>query len=643
MYKIYATRNDQTICIHNDEFMTEETKTISPSLTLAESNAGELSLKIPPTNAGYDFIERLNTEIYVTKADDEIWRGRVLTIKEDFQKNKTLKCEGELAYLNDTTQPQEEMVNLQPISKLSKILTTHNSKSSKKFYTGIVTVTDPNGSSSDYTNYESSMAAISNKLVAKFGGYINLRKGGYDNYIDYLREEDRPTSIQEVRFGDNLLDFTKSFDSTDFCTVVLPLGKQIGTEYADDGTSIGAYVTIESVNSGSPYLVNQEAVDRFGWIEKVVNYSNIEDPEELMMYGQLYLASSQFDNMVLECSAVDLSYLGTSSDYIRLSYNIHVISTPHGLDRYFPVTKITIPIDHPENTTFTMGTEVKVSMSAKSVSGTNSIYDKLNTYSQYVGTALDEAKQQASAIMNQATTGYVTTIKNNNGSEELLITNQPLANGYDTRFPREITYTSGITKYWRWNSNGLAYYNQDLVSQSNPTGMVTAWTMDGKFNADVITTGTLNAERVKAGVLSDKQGKFYLNMENGTIQMSNATLTGGSLTVGRFSLTNSGGLTSSYDGITSNYSYSGTVNIRTSVDESYTINLNSALAYFENNTLLSYIGYNKNFRYFNLYNYSGPINISSYKLDSYPALSESETTLRYIDLFSSKFLLLQIF
>ena len=45
-----------------------------------------------------------------------------------------------------------------------------------------------------------------------------------------------------------------------------------------------------------------------------------------------------------------------------------------------------------------------------------------------------------------------------------------------------------------------------------------AWTIDGRFVADFITTGTLNAALIRAGVLQDKTGKvFNLDLDGGTL------------------------------------------------------------------------------------------------------------------------------
>lgn len=54
----------------------------------------------------------------------------------------------------------------------------------------------------------------------------------------------------------------------------------------------------------------------------------------------------------------------------------------------------------------------------------------------------------------------------------------------------------------------------------------TAWTIDGKFNADFIQTGALNADLIKAGSISDAEGKFYLDMETGELVMQDGTFSG---------------------------------------------------------------------------------------------------------------------
>lgn len=530
MFKVYFKNGNQTACVYNDTFMTEGTKSVSPKLTLSEGNAGQFDIKVSPGNDGYNLIEMLKTEVTITKNDAEYWSGRIISVKEDFYKSRSVVCEGELAYLNDTTQPQIEYGEVTPRNFLSGVLTQHNNKCSKQFSVGSVTVT---GDYYRYTNYESTIQSINERLVGKLGGYIHLRKVNGVRYLDYIAESDRPSSNQEIRFGTNLLDFTKSFNSTEFCTVIVPLGARLNEEYTagDEGVErLDTYLTIESVNSGSPYLANQVGVDAFGWIERVVHFDDIDDPEELLYYARLYLSSVQFDNMVLEVNAVDMGYLGGNVDAINLSDKVYVISEPHGLNRSFPVTKVTIPLDNPGGTTFTMGSEVSVSLSTKTVNGNDYIMDRLE-HMPSSSEILNSAKANAAAIIDSFQTGYITITHNSNGSNELYITDRVIPDGYD---PANIPNL--CDRYWRWNVNGLGYYNKNKTRYNDPSSLVMAMTMNGEICADFITTGHLSADIINTGVIrsQDPNSKFVLNMTTGEVVMYNSTFHNGTFS-GNFS------------------------------------------------------------------------------------------------------------
>lgn len=74
------------------------------------------------------------------------------------------------------------------------------------------------------------------------------------------------------------------------------------------------------------------------------------------------------------------------------------------------------------------------------------------------------------------------------------------------------------TKLWRWNLGGLGYSS---TGYNGPYG--TAITMDGAIVADYITTGTLNAGLIKAGIIEDEAHKNYWNMISGEFKLSNGT------------------------------------------------------------------------------------------------------------------------
>lgn len=62
----------------------------------------------------------------------------------------------------------------------------------------------------------------------------------------------------------------------------------------------------------------------------------------------------------------------------------------------------------------------------------------------------------------------------------------------------------------RINMNGIGFSSKGIDGP-----YATAWTLDGAFVADYITTGTLDASLVKTGILTDAEGKNSINMLTG--------------------------------------------------------------------------------------------------------------------------------
>ncbi len=510
MYSIYA---DGT-CIYSDVFAVDSMKVINPKLTLEDNGAGSLAVTLPPHNAGYASIVRMVTDISVQKDGEEIWAGRVLSESEDFYRNRILYCEGELAYFNDSTQPPAEYSGLSVRGYLERLIAVHNSKVAENrcFTLGAVTVVDKNFPTY-YTNHDKTMAVF-NALVEQYGGHLRVRKVNGVRYLDYLAEYP-DTCSQVIQFGSNIIDFTKQWDSTEFATVIVPLGNRLEDSPIE---ALDAYLTVESVNHGSMYVQSNEAVAVYGWIEKAVTWDDVSDPAVLLEKAKAYLSDIQFDNMELELSALDLHYLDVDVEAVKLLDEIRVISRPHGLDRMFPVTKLEIPLDSPEQTQFKLGTTVKTSLTSVNNQISAAILKKIDDLPK-AHSILKEAKENATQIMNMATTGYITITKDDYGSETLYISNV-----------RDYTKAD---KLWKWNMNGLGYSNDG----GKTFGL--AITMDGSIVADYITTGVLNADVIRAGTLKDYGGNFILDFETGKLTMKKGSINIGN---GNFTVDEEGNL-----------------------------------------------------------------------------------------------------
>lgn len=75
------------------------------------------------------------------------------------------------------------------------------------------------------------------------------------------------------------------------------------------------------------------------------------------------------------------------------------------------------------------------------------------------------------------------------------------------------------TNLWRWNLNGLGF------SSSGVNGTYqTAITQDGAIVADFISTGVLNAEVIRAGMLSSSNEVSWFNLDDGTFNFGDSGL-----------------------------------------------------------------------------------------------------------------------
>lgn len=447
----------------------EELVLLDPKVTLEVNTAGSFEFKMPPKHPQYNLPKKMKSLVEVWHDDEQIFAGRPTTDNVDFYNRKHIKCEGELAYLNDSIQRPAEYHDMTVRGYLETLINIHNSQvdESKRFEVGIVTVTDNNDSLFRYTNYNSTMKEIKEDLVDDLGGYLRVRNHNGHRYIDYIAEFDNLCS-QSIQFGENLLDYAKNIDVRDIATAVIPLGARQET------SSIAALeerLTIKSVNNGVDYLVNNEAVKKYGFIVKTVTWDNVTTPEMLKSKGQKWLTDEQFENMVLEVKAVDLHYTDEQIEQFKLYDMIPVHSTPHGLNRNFPLSKMTISLNNPASNTFTLGTAVKDTLVNKTggiSSGVGDIIESIPIPSTIVQQAVD----QATALITAATRGNIVTT----ATEQLIM---------DTKD------VNTAKRVWRWNLNGFGYsstgYNGTYKS---------AITMDGWIVGERIAANSISGDKL---------------------------------------------------------------------------------------------------------------------------------------------------
>ena len=465
----------------------DDLKLIEPVIELEENNAGSFSFTIQDNHPSYDDIKRRKSIIKVYEDDEIIFAGMVYEIEEDFCKNKKVYCEGELSYLNDTIQRPAEYHDMTVRGLLETYIENHNAQvePEKQFKLGMVTVKDPNDSIYCYTNMETTLSCIKDDLLDDLGGIIRVRYMNNEKYIDYITEDDVRTNQQVIRLGENLINYTSNISSLDIATAIIPLGNRLEESPIE---ALDMRLDIKSVNNNLDYVSDSIAVSNFGWIYKTVVWDDVTDANILKSKGEKYLTDSQFDNLVIEVTALDMHLIDNNEMSIRLSDKIRIVSKPHGLkDKYFRLTKQTIYLNNPENNTITLGKEEHISLSAKTVQANNDVLKAMEKITP-ASTILKQAKKNASALINgNGENGYVVLHENEKGVVyEILVMDTPDINT--------------ATKIWRWNQNGLGYANSKDANGNWEFGL--AMTIDGQIVADYITTGTMNCDRLKGGTIN---------------------------------------------------------------------------------------------------------------------------------------------
>lgn len=479
----------------------DELALINPVVKLEENKAGSFTFMLPPAHPKYDVIKKRTSLIQVYQDEELIFSGICIEEKKTFYKQKTITCEGELTFFNDSVQRPRRYQRMTVRGLLEAYVANHNAQveDSKRFTVGQVTVTDPNDYIYCYTNMETTMQALKEDLVDDLGGFFRIRHEGGVRYLDYLADSPN-TNSQIIKIGKNLMDFTVNTDSSEIATAIIPLGCKL-EESPVEGLEVR--LTIESVNNGIDYVYSQDAVNTYGWIYKTVEWDDVTTAAILKSKGEKYLSDIQFENMVIEAKALDLHLTKKQIEQFKLSDQIRVLSAPHGLDRYFRLTKMTINLNNPEKNTITLGKDERLSLSAKTNQANQDIKKTIESIVP-ASKILSQAVANATQLIQTATNGYVTTIMNEDGTpKELLIMD---TNSIET-----------ATKVWRWNINGLGY------SSTGYNGPYTlAMTMDGSFVADFIKSGTMYADRIKGGTLTlgganDANGVMVMLDESGNV------------------------------------------------------------------------------------------------------------------------------
>ncbi|CAK1236211.1 GH25 family lysozyme [Fructobacillus fructosus] len=369
MYRVivYKNANDQVGEVLHEP-RNYGNKAISGDLDMQFNGVSTASFTLTMQNSLYRQSEAIANLVKVidTNTGKVIFDGRVVKIDGSFSGShtQTLQCEDCLAYLHDSTQVYRKVQNTSIRDFLQMIVDEHNRQVEpyKRFQLGRVTVVNSTDNVYRYTDdAQDTFDTIKDKLVSRLGGFLIWHRDGNGQLVlEYLASVGEHIDTP-IKLGKNLKSAKREYDVRDIITCLVPIGSPIEqgqTEQSSDDTAAAQpKTTIETVNYGVRYLDDMALINRFGIIQKAVEWNNVKVPSILMSKGQEYLQKQRVGLLTWSVEVVDISLLDPTYKSFEMGNFYPVHDQFLGLVEDLQVVAKKLDITQPHKMSLTIGTK----------------------------------------------------------------------------------------------------------------------------------------------------------------------------------------------------------------------------------------------------------------------------------------------
>lgn len=320
----------------------------------------------------------------------------------------------------------------------------------------------------------------------KAGSLLDVYGGEwkYDNYTASLKQARGANRGVTIRYGKNLTQLSQILDMSNLVTAIVPY-------YINPD---GVQTVGTKVNTGLTLDVPREVA---------IDFSQEVDPESgTAITTQLANLANRYknnNNLTTLTNSITLDFVqsGQLTERVDLCDTVSIYFEALGLTASAKCVATVWDVLAERYTSTTFG-EARTNIADTIVQSTKKLAETPST------SFMSEAIAHATELITGNLGGYLRLNDSNGDGEpdELLIMNT--------------ADISTATKVWRWNQNGLGYSG---TGYAGPYG--TAITADGKIVANYVSTGTLNADLIKAGVISDTNNRSTINMTTGEATLYN--------------------------------------------------------------------------------------------------------------------------
>lgn len=323
----------------------------------------------------------------------------------------------------------------------------------------------------------------------------------------------------------DLINIKRKTGSANPKTRVYGYGKGVETE----GGGFGRRLTFGEINGGKDYVEDTAATDIWGHpdgnggiapaVDVYIN-EQCDDPTQLLQEANSYLETVKEPKVSYEADVVDLYAFGRSWEGVALGDRVAII------DKEFSETGLRIKgrVSQIERDLITADTTVTF----------GNLVDALTDMWETVAGALKSGAASRAQIdsVSSPSVGWLKLLQSALNAQfnavgtykvesfELGQIFSNVALNAETGTPVKTT-----ANMWAVNINGMGIR---LASSLTANGQWdwTTFITGASVNANCINVGTLRADRVRAGLLTDEKGKNYWDLDSGEFRLSAGTTIG---------------------------------------------------------------------------------------------------------------------
>ena len=467
-----------------------DTERVTDATCELEANAaGSLSFVIAHDHPLYGRLAAMSAEheVVLSQADSdgtivrELFRGRITDAGEDGRLSRTITCEGCLAYLADsivrpygtyadTTSTTPQWTDLAPATARTYaewLIEQHNSQTdaTKRFRIGRDELPDTPITRSS-TEYPDTLSELQSKVLTDLSCYARAYVQDGTRYIDLLADGGGDAN-QTISFGTNLLDYATTRAMADVKTCIIPVASSTSsgsTAPTLDGIPDGPVAGHDGCSKQGDHVLWTPGVDKYGIRAGKVAY-DVTTAQGLLDAACTDLTTASDVVESLSISAVDLSHVDPTVGPIGLLDWVRVTSPPHGVDQSILCLKVSIDVDDPTQTKYTLGATLPTLTNSSAIRERET-RQRITDEVQPVAAISQEAKAAAQTAQATAETAVATAkdaatititsthglvFKSNAISTTLVVTVfQPGGNRIDNQAALVAAFGATARIEWRW-------------------------------------------------------------------------------------------------------------------------------------------------------------------------------------------------